>query len=108
MNINDFISNRFDEKLRDEILHFRPQTDFLYIDNKLAVDYLGYFENLEKDYAELCRILNLKVTKLPWNNSTAELMGNTTEKCQFNLTSESKTKLQKLYADDLRNFGYSS
>jgi tetratricopeptide (TPR) repeat protein len=48
-----------------------PQTDFvLDSKNRLMVDYIGRFENINEDFRQLMDILNLK-TELPYVNKTA-------------------------------------
>ncbi len=54
----DFVLNGFakDKAIREHI-HFRRQVDFLLIDNKIAVDFLGRFENIEDDYRYIASMI---------------------------------------------------
>ncbi|HBN25999.1 MAG TPA: hypothetical protein DD405_00820 [Desulfobacteraceae bacterium] len=55
--------------------HIIPQYDFLFDDNgNLLVDFIGYFENLQKDFDEVCRKLGIPVTLLPFVNKSLKDM----------------------------------
>ena len=43
--------------------HFRPQTHFLLLHGRIAVDFLGAFERLEEDFAEVCARLDKSTTR---------------------------------------------
>lgn len=46
----------------------RPQTEFLYDEGRLMVDFVGRFESLESDFREVCNRLELPVDHLPFVN----------------------------------------
>lgn len=46
----------------------RPQSEFLYHEGELLVDFVGRFETLQSDFAEVCNRLGLPATRLPFVN----------------------------------------
>lgn len=48
-----------------EDTYFKTQEDFLYIHGKLAVDYVGRFEDLENSFKEICKRIGVELTLLP-------------------------------------------
>jgi hypothetical protein len=48
--------------------HYMPQYLFIHNNNKLQVDFVGKFENLEEDWAYIANKLNLKDKSLPFIN----------------------------------------
>ncbi|MDV2080242.1 sulfotransferase family 2 domain-containing protein [Marinobacter xestospongiae] len=56
-DFDDFVLNglRHDPAVQNHV-HFRRQTDFLYIGSSLAVDFVGRYENLDKDFSYLASI----------------------------------------------------
>lgn len=58
-----------DETIRRHI-HFRPQTDFLCIDGRICVDFVGRYENIEADYAYLSRLLGKETALASANKSS--------------------------------------
>lgn len=58
----------------DEYCHIIPQYDFLYDKNgKRLVDFVGKFETLQKDFNEVCRLLNIPARELPHCNQSQSL-----------------------------------
>lgn len=49
----------------------QPQTEYLYEDGKLQVDFVGRFENLQEDFAEICTHLGMPPVALPLTNQTS-------------------------------------
>ena len=61
-DFEDFVLNGLSVELLDEIIHFAPQTNFICDqEGVILVDFIGRFENLEKDFLELVDRLNLDV-----------------------------------------------
>lgn len=58
-DFDDFVLNGFakNEKMQRHI-HFKKQADFLYIDNKIAVDFVGRHENIQKDYQYIASMIH--------------------------------------------------
>lgn len=57
---DDFVLNWLDNETLYSWIHFVPQSDFLCIDDKLAVDYLGRFENIDNDFIIICEKAGFK------------------------------------------------
>lgn len=62
-NIENFIMN-FKKSKWIEHIHFKPQYDFINIDNKNKMNFIGRFENLQKDFDKLCIIMNIPLIQL--------------------------------------------
>ena len=57
--------------MSDAYRHIIPQYDYLYNpQGKLLVDFVGRFENLQSDFDEICRRMNLEKSKLPHVNAS--------------------------------------
>ena len=48
----------------------RPQIDWLLLDGKVAVDYIGRFEDLEKSWITISKKLRINYQPLPWLKKT--------------------------------------
>lgn len=58
-NFEDFVLNGFTQKPEiQNHIHFRKQTDFLLIDDKVAVDFIGRHENIQKDYQYIASMIH--------------------------------------------------
>ncbi|MDD5138672.1 MAG: sulfotransferase family 2 domain-containing protein [Verrucomicrobiales bacterium] len=83
-------------------LHFRPQSHFICLaKNRPGLDFTGYFENLEADFAFICRKLHFNVPLLEANRNPARK-----KNYQEYYTDESRRIVAEVYADDLRILGY--
>lgn len=86
-------------------MHFQPQYQFLRIpgDDRLQVDFLGFYENIEEDFSYVAR--RLALDPLP-----ALSHHNETEGQSFSYrdayTKETREIVEDVYADDIRTFGY--
>ncbi len=78
------------------------QSDWLYYEGEIGVDFVGRFETLEADFDLVRRALNLRARlshrleskgRCPW---------------QDYYTPETQSIVQDVWADDFRNFGYST
>jgi hypothetical protein len=49
----------------DEHPNFKTQEDFLYIKGRLAVDYVGRFEDIDNSFKEICKRIGIDKTLLP-------------------------------------------
>lgn len=70
LNFRDFedFSNKISFSRFAYVYIFLPETDFLLYKNKLSVDYIGRYENLEADFDYLRKKFNLK--RLPHKNKS--------------------------------------
>jgi hypothetical protein len=82
-------------------LHFHPQSDFLK-DNegKIKVDFVGRFENLEKDYYKISRNIGLK-NSLKVYNKTSQTNAN-----NISYTKEMIDKVKNIYEEDVVKWDY--
>jgi len=59
---------------RDEYCHIIPQYDFLYDEEgNCLVDFIGKFENIQQDFHQVCKSLDLPETQLPHSNQSQSL-----------------------------------
>ena len=58
-DFEDFVINGFakDCKIRNHI-HFKKQTDFILVDGKVSVDFIGRHENIQKDYHYIASMIH--------------------------------------------------
>lgn len=59
-SFDDFVKNYLKKRRFQSFTHFIPQIEFLTIKNKIAVDYIGKFENLNKDFEFIKNEIGLK------------------------------------------------
>lgn len=52
--------------------HFRPQCDYLMVGNRVAMDFVGRFERLEKDFRTICHRLDIDSRLQHLNDSGRE------------------------------------
>lgn len=65
------------------------------------MDYIGRFENLQKDFDKACDIIGVSKRKLPHHNKTKH------EHYTMYYDNETQDLVAKLYQKDLKEFGYS-
>ncbi len=106
-NFEDFVIKWLDEsKLETTSYYFIPQYRYLSEESKpekLLVDFIGRFENIDKDFAALCRLLKFPRLKLPQINVT-----NTEKNAYLKVyTPAMIDKVTDLYKKDILLFNYS-
>ncbi|MEO9811067.1 sulfotransferase family 2 domain-containing protein, partial [Marinobacter alexandrii] len=72
-SFDDFVLNGFSKN--DDIrkhIHFRKQADFIFIDDKLAVDFVGRHENIQDDYQYIASMIHDAKDLKTKNASTRE------------------------------------
>lgn len=82
-------------------VHFKSQYDFLYNkEGKLLVDFVGKFEELDKDFDYVCKKINIEPVKLTHRNSTS--------RNHYSTYYDSRTKkmISERYKKDIKFFGY--
>lgn len=100
-DINDFVENWLNVNTANSWIHFIPQHYFIFEKDKLMLDFLGRFENLESDF----KTISLRIgasAKLPHVNKSAT----TTQDCVC-LTDNSRVILENIYERDFELLGYS-
>lgn len=106
-NVNDFEDFVVNYLRKEEIIsftHFIPQFDFLLVQEKLDIDFIGYFENLEEDYNHIkskfgidedVLLMKKNITKSRKIKSYHEYYNEKTKKI-----------VAEIYAKDIELFGY--
>jgi hypothetical protein len=99
-NFNEFCLD-FPQSKWKEWIHFLPQFDMLSIDNELAMDFIGRFENLSTDFMTVCNKLYLPKVNLP------TLQKSNRDKNYRSYYDHNTTKIiEKIYGKDINEFGY--
>jgi hypothetical protein len=81
----------------------KTQASYIVLDNKIAVDKLGRFENFESDFTEICKKLGLE----PADDRVVNMSYNPNNK-HYREYYDEKTKafVENKFARDLEVFGY--
>ena len=85
-----------------EMLSNQTCTKYLFDDdNKILVDYIGRFENLQKDFNVMCKKIGIPLMKIPHENKSQNKKYYKEYYCPktYDLVTET-------YKDDLKNFNY--
>ena len=104
-NKNKYLS-KFDKyhsiKQTQFILDYHPNS-FFGVPRKTNAncDYIGRFENLDNDFAEVCRILNIRETKLPKINDSKSR-----RHYSAYYDDETRQMVEEIYKEDLEYLGY--
>jgi hypothetical protein len=86
----------------ERALHFRPQTRFICLDNRPpAMDFVGYLENIEADFAFVARKLGLNARLLETNRNAARER----DYRQY-YNDETRKIVARVYANDFKMLGY--
>lgn len=99
-DINDFTLNGCSDVNIMKWIHFKPQVHFLHnFDGKICLDFIGRFENLNKDF----EIISKKVT------GTSSILPKTNvgpSDPRLPLSTAALQKIHRLYAADFEELGY--
>ena len=105
IDFEDFVTNYLRKPSIQKHIHFIPQYEFLIsYNNKLAIDFLGFFENIKNDF-------NYVKKKLSKNNSILEHINKTNsneKKKDYTdfYSDEMKDIVEEIYKKDIELFGY--
>jgi len=83
-----------------DFIHLRPQTEYLEVDNKIDVDFIGHFETLADDFYQLEERLNIPHAPLEHHRPSSH------PPFEELYDEESKDIIKRIYHDDFENFGY--
>ena len=69
---NNFLKGVFlKEQWVDNYWFVGPQSEFIYDNNgELKVDFVGRFENLQKDFNQICTQIGISIIKIPYVNKS--------------------------------------
>ena len=101
-SFDEFVRNHmWDEDGNAISVHWLPQCEFVEYDGEIFVDFLGRFETLAKDYAEVCNKIGIPIDEeLPVVNTSKH------EHYTTYYTEELKQIIAEKYARDIELFGY--
>ena len=122
-SFSDFVYNKLPQPgWDDKYRHVMPQYEMLYDpDGRLLVDFVGRFENLREDFAEVCRRLDIEETELPHRNPSNKKSRNLKRRFRnflfFNgengkrhftefYDDETRDYVSRYYRKDIEAFGY--
>lgn len=123
-SFKDFVMNKLPEPgWDDKYRHVMPQSEMLYDSTgRLLVDFVGKFENLQQDFAHVCKQLGLAESRLSHINSSDKKSRELRRKAKNILYHNKESRLRKyvdfydnetreyvadLYQIDVTNFNYS-
>ena len=82
--------------------HFRPQFYFVSTgERRPAMDFVGFYENLETDFSLLCERMKISTSLREENRNSQR-----TRDYRENYTDETRRIVAEVYAEDIRLFGY--
>ena len=80
--------------------HHRPQIDYLTIDGKISVDFIGRFENVAEDWQKVCEAVGVQ---LPLGHARAS-SGRKSYRDYYN--NETRDCIAEVYKKDIEEFDY--
>lgn len=104
-SFDDFANGVYEYKLSYDVsksheeCHLYKQFDFIYIDNKISVDFLGRFENLKNDIYTLKKKFNINKNIIHINKTNHYHYSS-----YYSATT--KSMVEKIYEKDLNAFNY--
>jgi hypothetical protein len=101
-SFNDFIVGWLAETEGYGEIHFMPQYEFICLGGtKPQVDYIGRFEQINKDFTKICNKIGVQ-KELSDNNKSSR---HSDYKKYY--TKETEEVVEEVYSEDIRMFGYS-
>lgn len=97
-SFEDFILN-LEVKEYKNYIHLQPQTDYLFVDGKLGVDFLGRYENYLQDVRTILSFLDIQNKNIP-------KLRNSTKIEPLFYSEEMKEVVRRVYKKDFENFNY--
>jgi len=95
-NFNDFVKSECWTRWK----HFRPSCEYLTINGKLVIDFIGKFENLQEDFNIICDKIGIPHQQLPHKNKSKH------EHYTEYYDDETREIVAEKYARDIEYFGY--
>ena len=81
--------------------HVQPQSEFININNQLAVDYIGSFENIQHDFDVLCELIGVNDVELPHHKK-----GEYDKEYVDYYNEQTKQLVTDKYREDIKMFNY--
>ncbi len=123
LSLKEFVLHALPEKndFCDKYRHILPQSDYLFDqEGNQLVNFIGRFENLQKDFDYICQQLNINKTTLPHKNSSSSLRRLLLRKLRHLFSSHNRINkhyseyydeelldiVNRMYAKDIEIFGY--
>lgn len=75
MSFEKFVESQLPQLIREQRWFYGPQYDFFYVNGENQADFIGKFESLQADFAQVCTALNIPVQRLPHRNKSAQKGG---------------------------------
>lgn len=102
-SFNDFVMKWVERKNINTIIHFKPQYKFITTPEILEpkVDFIGFYENIEKDYEYICNKLFIS-KKLIFDNKTIKKVND----YRFYYNDKTIEIVSDVYKEDIELFGY--
>ena len=99
-DFNQFVTEWLNPERLNSHIHFWPQSRFI-VDGKgrVLVDYLGYFETLDRDFPNIAARVNPQAQLVRTNSSRRGSYLDV-------YTPAASARVAQLYAEDIRRFGY--
>lgn len=99
-DFGEFVRCWLNEKNIYKFHHFKPQISFLTDKyNKVSIDYVGYFENIDADFKYIARRIGVDVTLNKENSVTRQ-------NYQEFYDSDTKDIVARVYREDIKLFNY--
>ena len=99
--------NRFGMKVGR--IHFQPMSLLLKTkDGSFRPNFVGKFESLQKDFEQVCQILNVKAESLPHENKRKGKPKRRNSAWQELYTKDLESKVLEIYEEDFSRFNYST
>jgi len=96
----DFVERWLTRASAQSMIHFRPQWQFVCSRQaRIEIDYLGYLETIEEDFAHVCRRLGVEA-RLQHKNASA------TADYREQFTDRARSVVEEVYREDIELFGY--
>ena len=84
-------------------IHFYPQSSYIYLRGRCLVDFVGKYEALEEDYAQVKSVLGLRrMVRFGPNEKNMDRCAPTTP----DLPADVRLALDEFYSEDFERFGY--
>jgi len=87
------------------MLHFTPQSDYVYINGRSSFNFVGRYENITESYEVVRETLGLGKLWTMKRNGKQEVEGQTSGETP-EITDRMLGALSKFYSEDFRRFGY--